>query len=323
MILYHWQGHTPNFGDELNTLLWPRLLPGFFDDRPDARFLGIGSILDARHPRDQFKVVAGAGYAGYERKPLIDRTWIIHWVRGPMTATALGLPGTLGLGDPAMLLPLVLPCPAAQPTVIGFMPHFETLTRGPWHRAASMAGMALIDPRSPPESVVAAIGRCRLLLSESLHGAIVADAMRVPWVAIRPLAGIHRQKWRDWAETVDLTIRPQPLTPSSGSEWLGIGTLGRLHRVRGFIARHRHELDVLWPERLLAGAAEGLRRAAMAEPNLSTEPVLRRRQARMMEAVAVLRRQPMQGALMAGIIVRVGTDLHQPDNSAYQLRPVG
>jgi len=44
---------TRNFGDELNSLIWPRLLPISLIRMRDA-VLGIGSILDGRHdPRHQ------------------------------------------------------------------------------------------------------------------------------------------------------------------------------------------------------------------------------------------------------------------------------
>ncbi len=106
MQLYRRQGHARNFSDELNTLIWPRLLPDFFDDDPAEIFLGIGSLLDARHAATPVKLVADAGYGGYERLPTLDATWVIHWVRGPHTCRALGLPDSAGLGDPAMLLPI-------------------------------------------------------------------------------------------------------------------------------------------------------------------------------------------------------------------------
>ena len=105
MLLYHWRGDARNFGDELNLLLWPRLLPGLLDDDPAELFLGIGSVLDARHARDAVKLVAGAGYGGYAPLPVLDARWVIHWVRGPRTACQLGLAPAYGLGDPAMLLP--------------------------------------------------------------------------------------------------------------------------------------------------------------------------------------------------------------------------
>ncbi len=106
MILYQWRGSHRNFGDELNSLLWPKLLPGFFDDDAATRFLGIGSILDNRHDPAMTKVVAGSGYGGYQPRIALNETWVVHWVRGRRTARSLGLPTTMGIGDPASLLPL-------------------------------------------------------------------------------------------------------------------------------------------------------------------------------------------------------------------------
>ena len=105
MQLFFWRGEARNFGDELNTLIWPRLLPNFFDDDPAEVFLGIGSILEAGHAARALKVAAGAGYGGYAPAPTLDASWVVHWVRGPRTARRLGLPESYGLGDPAMLLP--------------------------------------------------------------------------------------------------------------------------------------------------------------------------------------------------------------------------
>ena len=94
--------------------------------------------------------------------------------------------------------------PTRESRDLGFIPHFESLNRGAWQEVAALAGVTLIDPRDDPLVVLGAISRCRVVISEALHGIIVADALRVPWIAIRPLAPIHRPKWFDWAETLDV-----------------------------------------------------------------------------------------------------------------------
>ncbi len=282
MQLYSWQGEAPNFGDELNHLLWPALLPGFFDDDTSKIVLGIGSVLDCRHSRIVTKIVLGAGYGGYQKPPRLDRSWIIHWVRGPRTAVILGLPKILGLGDPAMLLPCVpglFEIIDARSRSIGFMPHFESLARGAWEAVASMADMTLIDPRWPPKQVLAAIAGCSLLLSEAMHGVIVADALRVPWIALRPQARAHRPKWLDWVGALDLDLSFRPLPASSSREWMettrpfsGFST-DRWHRPKP-VATIEHKF--------LDRAAAALRAAAATPPALSSDTALRRSQGRML-----------------------------------------
>jgi succinoglycan biosynthesis protein ExoV len=325
VILYHWQGAERNFGDELNPLLWPRLMPGFFDDNPGARFLGIGSVLDSRHPPNALKLVAGSGYGGYERKPALDDTWLIHWVRGPLTCAALGLPPSLALGDPALLLPLALDLPAlpAPGRSIGFMPHFETMPRGDWKRVAALAGLTLIDPRDPPLTVIRAIRGCTVLLSEALHGVIVADALRVPWVAIRPLAAVHRAKWGDWSATMGLSLRAFGLSASCLAEWVAVRRVADLDPVRGWLSRHGRRLDGIGADILVNRAADALRRAAAAEPQMSADHVLDRCQSRMMAALVTLRRQKLAlaGCPEGPVAARSSLRLHE--DSAYQLRPIG
>ncbi len=290
MMLYRWQGSARNFGDELNTVLWPRLLPDFFDDDPATRFLGIGSVLDRRHTGTGLKLVAGSGYGGYQQLPMLDRDWDIAWVRGPRTARLLDLPDALGLGDPASLLPctgLVPPVPRIR---VGFMPHFESAARGAWDTAARAVGIVLIDPRGDPLAIAAAIASCHVLLSEALHGAIVADALGVPWIAIEPLAAIHRPKWQDWADSLNLTIRFQNLPASSLPERARLSRLAAFHAGRGLLDRHADRLRSVHAQWFLDRAAGALRQAALAEPQLSDRTALDRCQTRMLEQLQLLRR---------------------------------
>jgi succinoglycan biosynthesis protein ExoV len=252
-------------------------------------------------------------------------------LRGPRTALALGLPRSLGLGDPAMLLPRVVAHPPECGAGIGFIPHFESAARGAWQQAAAIAGVTLIDPRGPPLDILSAIGRCSLVLSEAMHGIIVADALRVPWVAIQPLARIHRAKWQDWAETVDMVPRFTSLPASNVPEWAWASALGGLHTARLWLGRNEHVLAEIATERLVAQAGRALGLAARTAPQLSPDSALDRCQSRMLDAVAALRRQPRRAAAGAVPNSRLSAvpATHRPsrlrgtDDSAYQLELIG
>jgi succinoglycan biosynthesis protein ExoV len=302
MRLYYWRGHARNFGDELNTLLWPALLPGFFDDDDSEIFLGIGSVLDSRHPPGARKIVAGAGYGGYETPPVLDEGWTIHWVRGPRTAARLGLPANCGIGDPASLIDRDLVAAmlgAGWETAgaacgdVGFMPHFETACRGAWPRAAAQAGLTFIDPRDDLAVVLAAIARCRLLVSEAMHGVIVADALRVPWVAVAPFAPVHAAKWGDWAAAMDVAVEFESLVPSSFGERLRLSGLAERRVARNLLDRNESRLQVVAADRFSDRAAASLRRAALATPRLTQDRALDRSRDRMRTALEGVRLHAM------------------------------
>ena len=316
MLLYRWRGSAPNFGDELNALVWPRLLPDFFNDHATELFLGIGSVLDVRHPPHALKVVAGAGYGGYDRRPALDETWVIHWVRGPRTARQLGLPESMGLGDPAMLLRHAGWGVNTGGSAVGFMPHFESAERGAWQQAAETAGLQLIDPRDEPAAIIAAIGRCRMLLCEALHGAIVADTLRVPWIALEPQMPVHHAKWHDWADTLGLTIDFQPLHASSLLERVHASRLGRYRTGRELISTCAGNLRRVARQRFTERAALVLAHAARAVPCLSDTTRLEACQARMLARLDAVRRTPRFGDAMA-------LALRHHRNSAYHARSAG
>ncbi len=228
MKLEHFKGDQPNFGDELNEWLWPQLLPGFFDHDPRVLFLGIGSIIGNHYEANAKKLVFGAGHNPiYHQTPNVHGgDWDIFFVRGPRTARLLGLPESLGIGDAAILLRALNVKFLRDPRYVGFMPHWESLPRGNWQTACELAGIRLIDPRKPVEQVITEILGCEILITEAMHGAIVADTLRVPWVPVLPIDSIHREKWFDWADALCLQLNPHRLWPSSLSE-LSIATIRR------------------------------------------------------------------------------------------------
>ena len=274
--LTFYRGEMPNFGDELNTYLWPKLLPSAFLDEDESElFLGIGSIIWDFLPASAHKFILGSGFGGYSGLPnLHDGSWTPVFVRGPRTAQLLGLPPELAICDSAILLRNVGLDHTVGRSGVGFMPHFESLGRGSWPEACALANIKFIDPTAPVPQILADLAGLECLVTEAMHGAIVADALRTPWVAARPIHQLHHAKWQDWSAALDTTIRWQDLYPSNGKELYFKLTKGqRYYEGRANALRHHPAFAV--PNRLLTQlAAARLSVIARAEPQLSSDRVI-------------------------------------------------
>lgn len=286
MKLTYFQGDPPNFGDELNATMWHHLLPaGFFDDDATVLFIGIGSVIQPTYPATARKVVVGSGYGGYTRLPDVhDGTWDIRFVRGPQTAEVLGLDPALVVADAAVLLretPLPEPAKGIR---AAFIPHYESLERGNWKKVCDLAGITFIDPSDPTEKVIAEIRGADLVIAEAMHGAIVADALRTPWIGVRTMHQVHRFKWYDWAAALDIEYRPHFLFPSNLREGWAAST-GR----SGSGARARALCESAGATPLNAGllhiAARSMQALARKEPQLSADKEISRATDRALNAV--------------------------------------
>lgn len=193
-----------NFGDDVNTRLWPALFPDLAEHHADAWLYGVGTILGGARP-DGTKVVLGSGM-GYRGDAGFDDSWRVYWVRGPRTAAACGLDPALGLGDGAVLWDGLRRAHAPVPGRVGLVPHHKSYDGADWDAIAHSAGLFAIDPRQSPEAVAAALASCERVLTESLHGAIFADAMGVPWRAVVLARRFHGFKWQDWLDTLGMTL---------------------------------------------------------------------------------------------------------------------
>jgi succinoglycan biosynthesis protein ExoV len=229
-----------NFGDELGPWLWRRLLPDAFDDDDRELFVGIGTLLNNKLPRARRTVVFGAGY-GYGELPLIDSTWHIYCVRGPFTAQVLNLPPSLGVTDPGVLVgSMDLPAePRHVAHEFAYMPHWS-FACDEWRHVCDQIGFSYIDPRADVDTVLAQIRGTKVLIAEAMHGAIVADALRVPWIPVWNDPAIYHFKWRDWCASLGLPYSPHRIIsvwqPGSASA----NMLGRLRhgaRLAGAAAR--------------------------------------------------------------------------------------
>ncbi len=221
-----------NFGDTLNTMVWDRLFPDLFRLKEGILVYGIGTLLDGRHDRSKKKIVLGSGL-GEAHAALPDPNWEFRWVRGPLSAHEFGLSSELALGDPAVLWPeLQQGCGGTASGPIGLIPHYRTWDSYDWEAVAAQAGMVAINPRLSPSEVIAQTRACSRVMAESLHGAICADAMAIPWA---PCVLAHRFndfKWMDWLATVNRRFTPmvadRPLVRSIGKHKALANRLARM-----------------------------------------------------------------------------------------------
>ncbi|MEH3046403.1 polysaccharide pyruvyl transferase family protein [Sphingomonas adhaesiva] len=236
MKLLYFRGTHPNFGDDLNEIVWPRLAPDLFGhpaEEAEHGFLGTGTLIGRPFPGVRRIHVFSSG-VGYDRIGERQRDYRFWCVRGPLSARALGLPADRAIVDGGIMTPELLgiaraATPSAKPIVV---PHWESLLVGGWAEACEIAGHTLVDPMQEPATVIAQIATAPLVITESLHGAIMADVLRIPWIAIVTTANLPLFKWFDWTASVRTPLNFVAIRPPSPDALArfgrpGIGALAR------------------------------------------------------------------------------------------------
>lgn len=118
------------------------------------------------------------------------RTMKLYATRGRLTADIFRRSGVflseekLVYGDPGLLFPMLLDETAQKTFDVGVVPHFVDSVMGKQlTECLSSRGVKtlLVDVgQSDPLNVVREISTCKTVISSSLHGLIVADAMGIP-----------------------------------------------------------------------------------------------------------------------------------------------
>ncbi|MCB1722107.1 MAG: polysaccharide pyruvyl transferase family protein [Gammaproteobacteria bacterium] len=266
MKLYYHLDPQGNVGDDLNPWLWRLLLPQYFsgtvvhdprlreaDITDEALFVGIGTLLNQHVPALPKKAVFGTG-AGYGPTPHLDDSWIVYCVRGPLTAARLGLAPETAVTDAAALCAVLDLGPCSVEHAFSFMPHCSTAKSGAWQQVCEDLAINYIDPRWPVERVFRAIRSTGTLITEAMHGAILADTFRVPWVSVSTSPGILEFKWQDWCRSLGME-----------HEWVRLPTLWTDGGEGGFLSRSKSYIKHRLARRQLQQVSR------RARPTLSNE----------------------------------------------------
>ena len=174
----YWWTDVPNFGDALV----PLLISKFTDFTPingpaaTAQVVTLGSVIETL-PASWPGIVAGAGKIRGDKPSSLPNATILS-VRGPLTAAALGAPNA-ALGDPGLLANELVTV-EERDFEVGIVPHWSDTRLAYDYRFENLPGRVVISPLQDPLTVVGMIGRCKKIVTSSLHGAVVADAFGIP-----------------------------------------------------------------------------------------------------------------------------------------------
>ncbi len=197
-----------NFGDDLNLWLWPKLIPQCLRKDDGIAFLGIGTIISKhiyfKHLASAQKIVLFSGGAGEKEVPVIDAQWKVYCVRGPRTAQKLKISTDYAIADGAYLLRTMGIRKPEKKYKFAFVPHHRSEDYVDWGSICAKAGIGFISPRQPVERFLSEILSCGKIVTEAMHGAITADAFRIPWVPVRFATNFYEEKWRDFFESMSM-----------------------------------------------------------------------------------------------------------------------
>lgn len=194
----------PNFGDSLNQYIFWEIMSDFLDNNQAEYFVWIGSILgmEVVHNPKIKKHIFSSGFA-YGEAPKIDHSFNILCVRWPLTAKKLWIDPLLAIADWALLTPRVFPRNEPKVYDCSFMPHHRSVQFCDIEKLCWLVWVNYIDPCQNPLISIQEINKSKLLITEAMHGAIVADAYRVPWIGV-DMYGVNKFKWQDWMLSLEL-----------------------------------------------------------------------------------------------------------------------
>jgi len=224
MAIYYYDEYgkkfnSRNFGDDINPFLLSQLFHKSIIESKDICIVGIGTIINSRHAKEieayKHKIVFSSG-VGYGAMPEeFDSTWNFICVRGKKTAQVLNLPLEAGVCDGAILLSDYFPLkPGVKKSGTVFIPHVNTgwLCQKGFQQICEELGWLYLSPDAQFDEFIETIQNASLVLTEAMHGAILADTMRTPWL---PINFMHHNafKWQDWFSSIEEPYQSHSLKP--------------------------------------------------------------------------------------------------------------
>lgn len=219
LTAYWARGGVSNFGDNLSPVLM-EMLSGkrvvhcndIYNLTNKPTYFAVGSILD-KVKRDN-SVIWGSGFIR-ETDRLKVKPSNICAVRGPYTRSIIlksGVPCPEIYGDPGLLCPLFFAPTSEKRYEIGLVPHFVDIQSAEVMKFGKDPLIKTINITDDIESLIQQINECKVIVSSSLHGIIIADAYKIPskWIVFSDNVTGNGFKFKDYFASVG-KIKQKPI----------------------------------------------------------------------------------------------------------------
>ena len=214
-----WNGN--NFGDNLNDLYFRDVLGiknacGNVQELENGIFvIGFGTIFNGylKQGKNAKLIIFGPGYGIITQTPRVECS--ILFVRGPLTCKCLGLPLSFAITDGAYLLRDKIFSFASEEKKIfkyGLIPHHNFFSKKTFTKAQNKnENLQLIDPTLPVPDFIKKVAQCEKFICESLHGAILADILSIPFCIRQTSPHFDSFKFLDWTSSVEIDLNLEGL----------------------------------------------------------------------------------------------------------------
>ncbi len=193
------------------------------DPSVSGKTLVVGSVMANAYPGDS---VWGAGCIAPGRVGHSRGRLDVHALRGPLTMNELrkhcDVPN-VPFGDPALLMGKMHTLPEGNADFeYGVIPHWVD-AESPAVARLEQIGVKVIDIRQSTNELLDDISTVRKLMSSSLHGLILADAMGIPNARVQFSSNVIGGdfKFLDYCLSVGRTHHNHPLSTMTTTATLG------------------------------------------------------------------------------------------------------
>lgn len=210
-----------NFGDWLSPFLCEAISGRevVYAKPNKCDLVAVGSILHRLKNHFWTHRVHVWGSGLIEQRQAFQSPHTFNAVRGKLTASALKNHTVTTLGDPGLLSDLLLPSGQRDKLYrVGIIPHYNDQELPIVQEFLKQSGVTFIDIFSDTVDFLEQVAQCEFIISSSLHGLIVADALGIPnaWIKLSNLVRGNDFKFADYYSVFDMeNVTPMPFGGST------------------------------------------------------------------------------------------------------------